>query len=119
MAAIVALPGEVGLWAPALGIWALGLAWAALGWQQRIEPGVVEGASVRQGQVIGTVGNSGTPASVSSKTSEVHLHMELWVGDPTAGSFESASDGGSAPSHFVGRFLRPIEARVWLEKILR
>jgi murein DD-endopeptidase MepM/ murein hydrolase activator NlpD len=67
-----------------------------------IQPGIVEGVRVTQGQVIGMVGNSGTPASVSSQTIEVHLHLELWVGD-----------------HYVGQFLRPIEAREWLEKILR
>jgi murein DD-endopeptidase MepM/ murein hydrolase activator NlpD len=67
-----------------------------------IEPGIVEGATVTQGQVIARVGNSGTPDSVHSQTSEVHLHLELWAGD-----------------HFVGQFLRPIEAREWLERILR
>jgi murein DD-endopeptidase MepM/ murein hydrolase activator NlpD len=67
-----------------------------------IEPGIVEGAEVARGQVIANVGNSGTPASLSSKTRDVHLHLELWVGD-----------------HFVGQFLRPIEAREWLERILR
>jgi murein DD-endopeptidase MepM/ murein hydrolase activator NlpD len=67
-----------------------------------IEPGIAEGMTVSQGQTIATVGNSGTPASVNSETSDVHLHLELWVGD-----------------HFVGQFLRPIEAREWLEKILR
>ena len=68
-----------------------------------IEPGIVEGAVVAQGQVIATVGNSGTPASVSSQTCDVHLHLELWL------------DLG----HYVGQFLRPIEAREWLERILR
>jgi murein DD-endopeptidase MepM/ murein hydrolase activator NlpD len=67
-----------------------------------IEPGIVKGATVTQGQVIATVGNSGTPASLRSETYDVHLHLELWVGD-----------------HFIGQFLRPIEAREWLEKILR
>jgi murein DD-endopeptidase MepM/ murein hydrolase activator NlpD len=67
-----------------------------------IEPGIVEGVEVTRGQVIATVGNSGTPASLSSQTVDVHLHLELWVGD-----------------HFVGQFLRPIEAREWLERILR
>jgi hypothetical protein len=54
------------------------------------------------GQVIATVGNSGTPASVYSETDDVHLHLELWLGD-----------------HYIGQFLRPIEAREWLERILR
>jgi murein DD-endopeptidase MepM/ murein hydrolase activator NlpD len=67
-----------------------------------IAPDIVEGATVTQGQVIATVGNSGTPSSLRSETYDVHLHLELWVGD-----------------HFVGQFLRPIEAREWLEKILR
>jgi murein DD-endopeptidase MepM/ murein hydrolase activator NlpD len=67
-----------------------------------IEPGIVEGVAVTKGQVIARVGNSGTPDSVRSQTSEVHLHLELWAGD-----------------HFVGQFLRPIEAREWLERILR
>jgi murein DD-endopeptidase MepM/ murein hydrolase activator NlpD len=67
-----------------------------------IEPGIVEGATVARGQVIATVGNSGTPASVRSRTEDVHLHLELWIND-----------------HHIGQFLRPIEAREWLEKILR
>jgi murein DD-endopeptidase MepM/ murein hydrolase activator NlpD len=67
-----------------------------------IEAGIIEGATVKQGQIIATVGNSGTPGSVSSETYDVHLHLELWLGD-----------------HFIGQFLRPIEAREWLEKILR
>ncbi|RPI53951.1 MAG: M23 family metallopeptidase [Chloroflexi bacterium] len=67
-----------------------------------IAPGIVEGAAVTRGQVIATVGNSGTPGSVDSQTYDVHLHLELWLGD-----------------HFVGQFLRPIEAREWLEKMLQ
>jgi murein DD-endopeptidase MepM/ murein hydrolase activator NlpD len=67
-----------------------------------IEPGIVEGVQVTREQVIATVGNSGTPGSLNSQTYDVHLHLELWVGD-----------------HFVGQFLRPIEAREWLERILR
>jgi murein DD-endopeptidase MepM/ murein hydrolase activator NlpD len=71
-----------------------------------IEPGIVEGAAVKRGQIIAHVGNSGTPASVYSQTEEVHLHLELWL-------------GGSGQGHYVGQFLRPIEAREWLERILR
>lgn len=67
-----------------------------------IAPGIAEGTAVTQGQVIAMVGNSGTPGSVDSQTYDVHLHLELWVGD-----------------HFVGQFLRPIEAREWLEKMLQ
>jgi murein DD-endopeptidase MepM/ murein hydrolase activator NlpD len=67
-----------------------------------IDPAIAEGAMIEAGQSIATVGNSGTPGSVDSETYDVHLHMELWVGD-----------------HYVGQFLRPIEAREWLERILR
>jgi murein DD-endopeptidase MepM/ murein hydrolase activator NlpD len=67
-----------------------------------IEPGIVEGTAVAKGQVVARVGNSGTPGSVSSETYDVHLHLELWLDE-----------------HFVGQFLRPIEAREWLERILR
>lgn len=67
-----------------------------------IAPGVVEGALVERGQVIGRVGNSGTPSSVTSETIEVHLHLELWLGE-----------------NYLGQYLRPIESREWLERILR
>jgi murein DD-endopeptidase MepM/ murein hydrolase activator NlpD len=67
-----------------------------------IAPEVTVGAKVTRGQIIGQVGNSGTPDSVYSATNEVHLHLEVWIGD-----------------HYVGQFLRPIEAREWLEKIVR
>jgi murein DD-endopeptidase MepM/ murein hydrolase activator NlpD len=67
-----------------------------------IAPGIVEGALVTKGQVIARVGNSGTPGSVDSQTYDVHLHLELWLGD-----------------HFVGQFLRPIETRELLEKMLQ
>jgi murein DD-endopeptidase MepM/ murein hydrolase activator NlpD len=76
-----------------------------------IEPGIVEGATVTKGQVIGRVGNSGTPSSVHSETEEVHLHLELWLGDPAADS--------SGQAYYLGQFLRPIEAREWLERMLR
>ena len=67
-----------------------------------IADGIVVGATVVQGQPIATVGNSGTPRSVDSQTYDVHLHLELWLGD-----------------HYIGQFLRPIEAREWVERILR
>lgn len=76
-----------------------------------IAPDIAVGATVTRGQIIGTVGNSGTPASVRSQTEEVHLHLELWVG---VGLPDSPSQG-----HFIGQFLRPIETREWLERIMR
>ncbi len=67
-----------------------------------IASGVQVGAKVTRGQIIAMVGNSGTPASVDSQTADVHLHLELWLG-----------------AHYVGEFLRPIETREWIERILR
>jgi murein DD-endopeptidase MepM/ murein hydrolase activator NlpD len=75
-----------------------------------IAPGIVEGAVVTKGQVIAMVGNSGTPESVSSETIDVHLHLELWLDDPST---------ISGQGHYLGQFLRPIEAREWWERILR
>lgn len=66
-----------------------------------IAPEVEVGTAVARGQVIGAVGNSGSPASLDGPTSDAHLHFELWSGD-----------------HYVGQFLRPIEAREWIEQIL-
>lgn len=60
-----------------------------------------EGQTVTQGQFIGTVGNSGSPASLESPDSDAHLHFELWLGES-----------------YIGQFLRPVEAREWFESIL-
>jgi murein DD-endopeptidase MepM/ murein hydrolase activator NlpD len=65
-----------------------------------IEPGIVDGVQVSRGQVIGEVGNSGSPASLESESSDAHLHFELRLEDS-----------------FLGQFLRPIETREWIEKI--
>jgi murein DD-endopeptidase MepM/ murein hydrolase activator NlpD len=67
-----------------------------------IAPGVQVGAVITRGQILATVGNSGTPASLNSESADVHLHLELWVGD-----------------QYIGEFLRPIETREWVERILR
>ena len=67
-----------------------------------IAQGIEVGTSVKRGQVIATVGNSGTPESLNGPNGEVHLHLELWLGD-----------------HYIGQFMRPIETREWMERILR
>ena len=67
-----------------------------------IAAGITVGTGVQRGQVIGTVGNSGTPESLNGPYGEVHLHLELWLGD-----------------HYIGQFMRPIETREWMEKILQ
>lgn len=65
-----------------------------------IEPGIVEGTAVTQGQLLGAVGNSGSPLSLESAEADAHLHFELWLGD-----------------HYWGQFLRPIETRELIEQL--
>lgn len=65
-----------------------------------IEPGIVPGTVVSRGQALGEVGNSGSPASLESEFSDAHLHFELWLDD-----------------HYLGQYLRPIEAREWIEEL--
>lgn len=50
-----------------------------------IAEGIQEGVTVTVGQVIGYVGNSGTPEGVTDPDAEVHLHFEIWVGDTYLG----------------------------------
>ena len=65
-----------------------------------INPGIGEGITVKRGQKIGEVGNSGSPASLEGPTADAHLHFELWIGE-----------------HYLGQYLRPIETRAWIEQI--
>jgi murein DD-endopeptidase MepM/ murein hydrolase activator NlpD len=50
-----------------------------------VADGVVEGARVLRGEVIGYVGESGTPESLTAPGSEYHLHFEIRVGDTFLG----------------------------------
>ena len=59
-----------------------------------------EGMVLRQGDFIGRVGNSGSPASLLGPAEDSHLHFELWLGD-----------------HYLGQYLRPIETRELLERL--
>ncbi len=66
----------------------------------QIAPGIAEGVTVTRGQLIGAVGNSGSPASINSPSEDAHLHFEVWLGE-----------------NYLGQFLRPVEIRDWLERI--
>jgi murein DD-endopeptidase MepM/ murein hydrolase activator NlpD len=59
------------------------------------------GAVVQAGQIIGEVGNTGSPVSLESPNTDAHLHFELWLND-----------------HYFGQFIRAIETREWLAIIL-
>jgi murein DD-endopeptidase MepM/ murein hydrolase activator NlpD len=50
-----------------------------------IAPGVRPGVEVEQGEVVGYVGESGTPESVTSPGTENHLHFEIRVGEAFLG----------------------------------
>ena len=58
----------------------------------RIADDIEVGLSVRQGELIAYVGNSGTPESLDDPNAEMHLHMELRVGDGYLGKGLSASE---------------------------
>ena len=45
-----------------------------------VEAGIEEGMVVEVGQVVGYVGNSGTPEGISDSNLENHLHFEIRVG---------------------------------------
>ncbi len=66
-----------------------------------IAPGITAGTTVTQGQMLGAVGNSGSPLSLESETADAHLHFEIWLND-----------------YYLGQFLRPIEVREWIETVL-
>ncbi len=67
----------------------------------QIAPGIEAGVTVGRGQLIGAVGNSGSPASINNASEDAHLHFEIWLGE-----------------QYLGQFLRPVEIREWLERIL-
>ena len=58
----------------------------------RIADGINVGVSVRQGELIAYVGNSGTPESITDPNAEMHLHFELRVGDKYLGKGLPASE---------------------------
>ena len=57
-----------------------------------IEPGIANGVVVRAGQVLGYVGNSGTPEGVTDPNVENHLHFEIRVGGGYLGQGLSAAE---------------------------
>lgn len=51
-----------------------------------IEPGIAVGVEVRRGQLVGGVGESGTPESITAPGTEMHLHAEVRIGDSFLGA---------------------------------
>jgi murein DD-endopeptidase MepM/ murein hydrolase activator NlpD len=56
-----------------------------------VQEGIEEGMVVEAGQVVGYVGNSGTPEGVTDPNVENHLHFEIRVGDGYLGQGLSAA----------------------------
>jgi murein DD-endopeptidase MepM/ murein hydrolase activator NlpD len=65
-----------------------------------VADGLEVGQRVEQGQIVGYVGNSGTPASYYEQGAEMHLHLEIRI---VAG--------------YLGQYLRPIEVKRWLTQV--
>ena len=65
-----------------------------------VAEGLEVGQPVEQGQIIGYVGNSGTLASYYGQGLEMHLHLEIRIGDA-----------------YLGQYLRPIEVKRWLNQV--
>jgi murein DD-endopeptidase MepM/ murein hydrolase activator NlpD len=59
------------------------------------------GDLVEQGQMVAYVGNSGTPASYYDEGSEMHLHLEIRIGEG-----------------YLGQYLRPPEVKRWVHQAL-
>lgn len=57
-----------------------------------IAPGVQEGVTVLEGQVIAFVGESGTPESVTAPGTENHLHFEVRIGSSFLGEGQSRAE---------------------------
>lgn len=56
----------------------------------KVVPELKEGMTVKQGQKIGTVGNSGTSGSIQGNQINPHLHLEIWlhdIDDPVKGEY--------------------------------
>ena len=70
-----------------------------------IAEGIVAGQSVRAGQVIGTVGVSGTPDGAAGITQFAHLHFEIRLGDQQ--------------QYYLGQWLSIEETRRAFEQIFR
>ena len=65
-----------------------------------VESGLIPGASVRQGAIIGYVGNSGT--SQAGTRNESHLHFEIRVNDHYLGEGMSQEEAGRLYSLVLG-----------------
>lgn len=64
-----------------------------------IPPGLRVGQQVEAGQVIGYIGNTGTPEEVTAPNTEFHLHFEIRVGEGYLGQ-------GLPPEEAISLYMR-------------
>jgi len=57
-----------------------------------VAPGLAVGTTLARGQLVGFVGESGTPETVTNPGSEYHLHFEVRVGTSFLGQAQSTSE---------------------------
>ncbi len=68
----------------------------------QIHPAVKVGALVRQGQIIGFVGNSGTSSGARGTRDDAHLHFEIWVNDRYLGEGMEMAEVGKLLRRVLG-----------------
>ncbi len=68
----------------------------------RVEPDLGEGSRVEAGQRLGSVGESGTPESVTAPGTQLHLHWEVRVGEG-----------------FLGQDLAPEDVRAVYQRLMQ
>jgi murein DD-endopeptidase MepM/ murein hydrolase activator NlpD len=67
-----------------------------------IAPAVTAGTKVEAGEIIGYVGDSGTPQSVRAPGTEMHLHFEVWVNKKYLGEDLTAEQVRAMYEHLFG-----------------
>ena len=68
-----------------------------------IDESIVAGVIVNQGDLVGFVGESGTPESVTDPASQVHLHFEIRTGER---SLVAGSSLDGVPGLYLPAFSR-------------
>ncbi|MGE3728001.1 MAG: M23 family metallopeptidase [Candidatus Sericytochromatia bacterium] len=74
-----------------------------------VSPAIQVGIPIKQGEKLGSVGNSGTSGSIQGNRSNPHLHLEIWlhdIDDPVKGEY-------------LGKWLSLAETRALWEQVFK